>query len=76
LFEASGIREFSCLDLTINVLSTKCQTCQSPEPPKNNLPKWPNRVFGNGLLKRFNVVFDFQKNEVYLRRNDFWATAF
>ena len=36
----------------------------------------PMKVFGNGLLRRFNVVFDFQKNEVYLRPNGFWKTAF
>jgi hypothetical protein len=36
----------------------------------------PMKVFGNGLLKRFNVVFDFQKNEVYLKPNGFWAAAF
>jgi hypothetical protein len=29
----------------------------------------PMKVFGNDLLKRFNVVFDFQKNEVYLKPN-------
>jgi hypothetical protein len=32
----------------------------------------PMKVFGNGLLKRFNVVFDFQKNEVYLKPNGLW----
>ncbi|HLO45715.1 MAG TPA: aspartyl protease family protein [Leadbetterella sp.] len=29
----------------------------------------PMKVFGNDLLKRFNVIFDFQKNEVYLKPN-------
>lgn len=29
----------------------------------------PMKVFGNDLLKRFNVVFDFQKNEIYLKPN-------
>jgi hypothetical protein len=29
----------------------------------------PMRVFGNDLLKRFNVIFDFQKNEIYLKPN-------
>lgn len=32
----------------------------------------PMKVFGNDLLKRFNVVFDFQKNEVYLKPNGLW----
>jgi hypothetical protein len=29
----------------------------------------PMKVLGNGLLKRFNVVFDFQEQRVYLRPN-------
>lgn len=29
----------------------------------------PMKVFGNGLLRRFNVVFDFQREEVYMRPN-------
>ncbi|OYU93240.1 MAG: clan AA aspartic protease, partial [Bacteroidetes bacterium B1(2017)] len=29
----------------------------------------PMKVFGNDLLKRFNVIFDFQKNEIYLKPN-------
>jgi Aspartyl protease len=36
----------------------------------------PMKVFGNGLLRRFNVVFDFQKKEMYLRPNGFWETPF
>lgn len=36
----------------------------------------PMKVFGNGLLKRFNVVFDFQKNEVYLKPNGLWKLPF
>ncbi len=32
----------------------------------------PMKVFGNDLLKRFNVVFDFQKNEIYLKPNGLW----
>jgi hypothetical protein len=29
----------------------------------------PMKVLGNGLLKRFNVVFDFQRQVLYLRPN-------
>lgn len=36
----------------------------------------PMKVFGNGLLMRFNVVFDFQKNEPYLKPNGFWGVSF
>ena len=36
----------------------------------------PMKVFGNGLLKRFNVVLDFQKNEVYLKPNGLWGMPF
>ncbi len=36
----------------------------------------PMKVFGNGLLMRFNVVFDFQRNEVYLRANESWNLPF
>ncbi len=36
----------------------------------------PMKVFGNGLLKRFNVVFDFQQNEVYLKPNGLWGIPF
>jgi len=32
----------------------------------------PMKVFGNDLLKRFNVIFDFQKNEIYLKPNGLW----
>jgi hypothetical protein len=32
----------------------------------------PMKVFGNGLLRRFNVIFDFQKKALYLRPNGFW----
>ncbi len=32
----------------------------------------PLKVFGNDLLKRFNVIFDFQKNEIYLKPNGLW----
>lgn len=32
----------------------------------------PMKVFGNNLLKRFNVIFDFQKNEIYLKPNGLW----
>jgi hypothetical protein len=32
----------------------------------------PMKVFGNDLLKRFNVVFDFQKFEIYLKPNKLW----
>jgi hypothetical protein len=36
----------------------------------------PMKVFGNGLLKRFNVVFDFQKNDLYLKPNGWWKSPF
>lgn len=36
----------------------------------------PMKVFGNGLLKRFNVVFDFQRHEVYLKPNELWKVPF
>lgn len=36
----------------------------------------PMKVFGNGLLKRFNVVFDFRRNEVYMKPNGYRATPF
>lgn len=36
----------------------------------------PMKVFGNDLLKRFNVIFDFQKNEIYLKPNRLWDTAY
>lgn len=36
----------------------------------------PMKVFGNGLLRRFNIVFDFQRFEVYLRPNQAWDKPF
>lgn len=36
----------------------------------------PMKVFGNDLLKRFNVIFDFQKNEIYLKPNRLWDSAY
>lgn len=36
----------------------------------------PMKVFGNGLLKRFNVVFDFQRYEVYLKPNGLWKAGY
>jgi hypothetical protein len=36
----------------------------------------PMKVFGNGLLRRFNVVFDFQENLVYMKPNGNWAAAY
>jgi hypothetical protein len=36
----------------------------------------PMKVFGNGLLRRFNVVFDFNENVVYMKPNGNWGTAF
>lgn len=38
--------------------------------------KIPMKVFGNDLLKRFNVIFDFQKNEIYLKPNSLWDLPF
>jgi hypothetical protein len=36
----------------------------------------PMKVFGNDLLKRFNVIFDFQKNEIYLKPNGLWNVSY
>lgn len=36
----------------------------------------PMKVLGNDLLKRFNVIFDFQKNEMYLKINHLRDTPF
>ncbi|MCP9770263.1 hypothetical protein EGI22_20350 [Lacihabitans sp. LS3-19] len=36
----------------------------------------PMKVFGNDLLKRFNIIFDFQKNEIYLKPNGLWNMAY
>ena len=36
----------------------------------------PMKVFGNDLLKRFDVIFDFQKNEIYLKPNGLWKMNF
>ena len=38
--------------------------------------KIPMKVFGNGLLKRFNAIFDFQRYEVYLKPNGLWGAEF
>lgn len=29
----------------------------------------PMKVFGNDLLKQFNIIFDFQNNDVYMKPN-------
>jgi hypothetical protein len=31
----------------------------------------PMKVFGNELLRLFNVIFDFKNNQVYLKRNNY-----
>lgn len=36
----------------------------------------PMKVFGNDLLKRFNVIFDFQRNAIYLKANSLWAMEY
>ncbi len=36
----------------------------------------PMKVFGNGLLRRFNVFFDFRQNVVYMKANKYWKEAF
>jgi hypothetical protein len=36
----------------------------------------PMKVFGNDLLKRFNVIFDFQKNEIYLKPNGLYKLPY
>lgn len=36
----------------------------------------PMRVFGNDLLKRFNVIFDFQNNKIYLKPNNLWNVPY
>ena len=34
------------------------------------------KVFGNDLLKRFNVIFDFKKQDIYLKLNDLRDMAY
>jgi hypothetical protein len=36
----------------------------------------PMKVFGNGLLKRFNTVLDFQRNEAHFKPSRWWGTGF
>ncbi|MFN8349365.1 MAG: aspartyl protease family protein [Spirosomataceae bacterium] len=36
----------------------------------------PMKVMGNDLLKRFNVIFDFRKNEIYLKVNQLRGMPF
>lgn len=36
----------------------------------------PMKVFGNGLLKRFNVVFDFQRQRLFMKPNGGWGLPF
>lgn len=36
----------------------------------------PMKVLGNDLLKRFNVIFDFQKNDIYFKTNELKAMPF
>jgi hypothetical protein len=35
-----------------------------------------NGTIGGGILRRFNVYFDYQNNKVYLRRNKFYKEKF
>jgi len=36
----------------------------------------PMKVFGNGLLKRFNTVLDFQRGEAYFKPSKWWGAGF
>lgn len=36
----------------------------------------PMKVFGNGLLKRFNLVFDFQRQRLFMKPNRGWGLPF
>jgi hypothetical protein len=36
----------------------------------------PMKVFGNGLLKRFNVVFGFQRQRLFMKPNRGWGLPF
>jgi hypothetical protein len=36
----------------------------------------PMKVFGNGLLKRFNWVFDFQRQRLLMKPNEGWGLPF
>ncbi len=36
----------------------------------------PMKVFGNDLLKRFNIIFDFQQNDIYMKPNGLWDMAY
>lgn len=36
----------------------------------------PMKVFGNDLLKRFNIIFDFQKSEIYFKPNSLWQMPY
>ncbi len=36
----------------------------------------PMKVFGNDLLKRFNIIFDFQQNDIYMKPNGLWNMAY
>jgi predicted aspartyl protease len=36
----------------------------------------PMKVFGNDLLKRFNIIFDFQNNDIYMKPNGLWDMAY
>jgi Aspartyl protease len=36
----------------------------------------PMKVFGNDLLKRFNVIFDFEKRHIYLKMNGLADVAY
>jgi hypothetical protein len=34
------------------------------------------KVFGNDLLKRFNVIFDFKNKDIYLKINELRDIAY
>jgi hypothetical protein len=36
----------------------------------------PMKVFGNGLLRRFNLFVDYQKGMVYMKPNGSWGAPF
>lgn len=36
----------------------------------------PMKVFGNDLLKRFNIIFDFLNNDIYMKPNGLWDMTY
>jgi hypothetical protein len=44
--------------------------------PGKNPVRFPVNYLGNDLLKRFNLIFDFQHDVLYLKPNKLWNSAF